>query len=65
MLMRKNLIVDPAKVRQLAVRLRSSESAAVRQAVDALLLESEVMAAIESLRTRGTLRDVYRRASRR
>lgn len=65
MLMRKNLIVDPAKVRRLAVRLRSSESAAVRQAVDALLLESEVMAAIESLRTRGTLRDVYRRASRR
>lgn len=65
MLMRKNLIVDPAKVRQLAVRLRSSESAAVRQAVDALLLESEVMAAIENLRTRGTLRDVYRRASRR
>lgn len=65
MLMRKNLIVDPAKVRRLAVRLRSSESAAVRKAVDGLLLESEVMSALESLRKRGTLRDVYGRVSRR
>lgn len=65
MLTRKNLVVDPAKVRRLAARLRSSESAAVRYAVDALLLETEVTRAVHRLRVRGTLRDVYRRVSGR
>jgi hypothetical protein len=65
MLARKNLIVDAGKVRQLAAKLRTSESAAVRKAVDTLLLESEVLEAASRIRTRRTLRDVYGRTRRR
>ena len=62
MLTRKNLIVDADKVRQLSARLGTSASAAVRRAVDTLLLESVVIDAARRIRARGGLRDVYGRA---
>lgn len=61
MLARKNLMVDPLKVKRLASRLGTSESAAVRRAVDMLLLESQVLDSARRIRGRGTLKDVYRR----
>lgn len=64
MLARKNLMVDPLKVKRLATRLGTSQSAAVRHAVDMLLLESQVLDAARRVRERGTLKDVYRRESR-
>ena len=64
MLSRKNLVVDADRVRRLATRLRTTQSAAVRRAVDALLMEDEVLGAARRLRERGTLRDVYGRATR-
>lgn len=42
---RKNLVVDPMKVRRLAKKLRTSESEAVRQAVDSLLASANAEAA--------------------
>lgn len=63
MLTRKNVMVDPAKVRKLAKWLGTSESEAIRRAVDALLLEEEVMRAVRRLRSRGTLKDVYGRGA--
>lgn len=65
MLARKNLIVDAGKVRQLAAKLKTSESGAVRRAVDTLLLESEVLESATRIRARQTLRDAYGRARRR
>lgn len=65
MLVRKNLMVQPESLRRLAVRLGTSQSEAVRRAVDALLLEAEVMAAARRIRVRGTLKDAYGRLSRR
>ena len=65
MLTRKNLVVDAKKVRRLSARLKTSESEAVRQAVDALLFESAVMEAVERIRARGGIKDVYGRARRR
>ncbi len=64
MLARKNLIVDASKVRQLAAKLKTSESEAVRRAVDTLLLDSQVVEAVARIRARGTLRDVYHRIRR-
>ncbi len=64
MLARKNLIVDPAKIQQLAERLGTSASEAVRRAVEASLLEAEVTEAAGRIRARRTLGDVYRRAPR-
>ena len=61
MLARKNLIVDATKVRRLAAKLKTSESAAVRRAVDTLLLEAEVFEAVARIRKRGTLKDAYQR----
>ncbi len=63
MLARKNVMVDPAKVKQLAKRLGTSESEAIRRAVETLLLEEEVMGAAERIRRRRTLKDVYGRVS--
>ena len=69
MFARKNLIVDASKVRRLASKLKTSESAAVRQAVDTLLLESEVLEAAARIRAQGTFvkdlrwRSPVRRAS--
>jgi hypothetical protein len=54
-LVRKNLIVDADKVRDLARRRGTSESEAVRQAVDFALAAEEVMAAIRELHERGGL----------
>ena len=55
MLQRKNLIVDPAKVRKLRGMLSApSESEAVRRAVDQALDSIEAIAALERIRKRGT-----------
>ena len=58
-LVRKNLVVDGAKVRELARRRGTSESEAVRQAVDHALAAEEVMAAIRELHARGGIDDVF------
>jgi hypothetical protein len=60
-LTRKNLMVDAAKVRDLARRRGTSESGAVRQAVDFALAAEEVMAAIRELHESGGLDDVFGR----
>lgn len=60
-LTRKNVMVDARKVRQLARALDTSESEAVRHAVDAVLLEREVMEAARRIRARGGLKDVFQR----
>lgn len=52
---RKNVIVDARKIKRLQRTLRaSSESAAVRIAVDRALAFEEAVAALERLRRRGT-----------
>jgi Arc/MetJ family transcription regulator len=54
-LVRKNLIVDGAQIKRLQRALRlSSESAAVRLAVERSLESQEAIAALERLRGRGT-----------
>jgi hypothetical protein len=60
-LARKNLIVDGEKVRSLARRRGTSESEAVRQAVEFALAAEEVMAAVRGLHERGGLDDVFGR----
>lgn len=60
-LSRKNLVVDAEKLRDLAQRRRTSESEAVRQAVDFALAAEEVMAAVRELYQRGGLEDVFDR----
>ncbi len=60
-LSRKNLMVDSEKVRQLAQQRRTSESEAVRQAVDFALAAEEVMGAVRELHARGGLEDVFGR----
>jgi hypothetical protein len=60
-LARKNLMVDADKVQGLAHRRGTSESQAVRQAVDFTLAAEEVMAAIRELHERGGLDDVFGR----
>jgi hypothetical protein len=60
-LARKNLMVDADKVRDLAHRRGTSESQAVRQAVDFALAAEEVMAAVRELHERGGLDDVFGR----
>jgi len=55
-LQRKNVIIDAAKVRQLRRKLRAtSESSAIRTAVDRAFASEEAMAALERIRRRGTL----------
>ena len=52
---RKNVIVDSGKVRRLRRALRvTSESAAIRIAVDRALAFEEALTALERLRRRGT-----------
>ena len=58
---RKNLMVDAEKVRELARRRATSESEAVRQAVDFALAAEEVMSAVRDLHERGGLDDVFGR----
>jgi hypothetical protein len=60
-LARKNLVVDADKLRELARRQGTSESQAVRQAVEYALAADEVMAAIRELHERGGLNDVFGR----
>jgi hypothetical protein len=60
-LARKNLVVDAEKVRELARRRATSESDAVRQAVDFALVPHEVMAAVRELHERGGIDDVFGR----
>jgi hypothetical protein len=60
-LARKNLMVDGEKVRELARRRGTSESEAVRQAVDFALAAEEVMSALAELHERGGLDDVFGR----
>jgi hypothetical protein len=63
-LSRKNLVVDAEKVRELARQRGTSESEAVRQAVDHALAAEEVMAAIRELHARGGIQDVFGRLAR-
>lgn len=60
-LTRKNLMVDADKVRELAHRRGTTESQAVRQAVDFALMADEVMAAIRELHEQGGIDDVFGR----
>ncbi len=58
-LVRKNLMLDPEKVRDLARRKGKSESAAVREVIDFALLAEEVTDIVEKLRARGGIDDVF------
>jgi hypothetical protein len=58
---RKNLIVDADRVRELARRRGTSDSQAVRQAVDFALAAEEIMAAVRELHERDGLDDVFGR----
>lgn len=58
-LVRKNLVVEGEKIRELARLKGTSESKAVRQAVDHALATEEVMAAIRELHARGGIDDVF------
>ena len=60
-LARKNLVVDAEKVRELAQRRGTSESAAVREAVEHALAAQVVMAAIRELHASGGIDDVFGR----
>jgi hypothetical protein len=60
-LTRKNLMVDADSVRELARQRGTTESQAVRQAVDFALAAEEVMAAIRELHERGGIDDVFGR----
>jgi hypothetical protein len=60
-LTRKNLMVDADKVRELARQRGTTESQAVREAVDFALAAQEVMAAIRELHERGGIDDVFGR----
>ena len=59
-LTRKNLVVNGEKVSELARRKGTSESEAVRQAVDYALAAEEVMGAIRELHERG-IDDIFGR----
>jgi len=52
-LVRKNFMVDAEQIAELAARQGSSESAAVRAAVEAALFAEEFDAAMEALRASG------------
>lgn len=60
-LARKHLVVDADKVRELAQRQGTSESQAVRQAVELALVAEEVMAAIRELHERQGIDDAFGR----
>lgn len=62
-LIRKNLMLEGEKVRELARRRGVSESAAVREAVDYALVAEEVMAVIRELHARGGIDDVFGKLS--
>ena len=60
-LMRKTLVVDPEKTRELARLHGISESEAVRQAVDYALAAREVVELVRALAERGGVDDVFGR----
>ncbi len=60
-LKRKNLVVDAEKVEELARRRETTESEAVREAVDFALAAERVVAAIRALRDHGGIDDVFGR----
>lgn len=60
-LTRKNLVVEGDKIKELARRRGTSESEAVREAVEFALAADEVMAAIRTLHERGGIDDVFGR----
>ena len=60
-LTRKNLMADAEKVRELARQRGTSESEAVRQAVEHALAAEEFMATIRELHARGGIDDVFGR----
>ncbi|MPZ13592.1 MAG: hypothetical protein GEU73_04080 [Chloroflexi bacterium] len=60
-LSRKNLVVDAERVRDLASSRHTSESEAVREAVELALSAEDVMAAVRELHAQGGLDDVFGR----
>lgn len=60
-LRRKNLMVDADKVRELARQRGTTESQAVREAIDFALAAEEINAAIRELHERGGIDDVLGR----
>lgn len=63
-LARKNVWVEEEKVQRLVKTLgANSESEAIRVVIDDRLFADEVMAHIQKLRRRGTVRDGYKRAT--
>jgi hypothetical protein len=62
-LVRKNLMVDEVKLKELARRRGTSESAAVRELVDHALVADEVGEIFTELQRRGGLTDVFDRPS--
>lgn len=57
---RKNLMVDPDAIRQLAQQRGTSESEAVREAVDVALATQEMVAALQGLHQLGAFADSER-----
>ena len=58
-LIRKTLMIEADKIRELAERRGVSESAAVREAVDVALLADELEAAMLDLSAAGGIDDVF------
>jgi hypothetical protein len=58
--------LEEDKVRRLTKKLKAkTESEAIRTVIDDRLFADEVMKHVWQLRRRGTIRDAYKRASRR
>jgi hypothetical protein len=64
-LVRKNVMVEAGKVRELAERLGMSESEAIRYAVDRLLHVQEFRSTVAELQRRGGIDDVFGRTEER
>lgn len=60
-LTRKNLVVDDEKIKELARLNGTSESEAVRQAVDYALAAKEMVEVVRALAERGGVDDVFGR----
>ena len=58
-LVRKNLMVDDGKLKELARRRRMSESAVVRELVDHALVAEEVGEIFRELQERGGIADAF------
>ena len=60
-LRRKNLVIEHVKLKELATRLRVSESEAMRRAVEQALAGEDIAEGLRRLRERRAPGDVYRR----